>query len=58
MDDSKGRRKDFGGGGLTSCVNPSTTTVVPRLACGLGHARGLTAVSRLSFKTLAPLRYL
>ena len=28
-----------------------------RLACGLGHAQGLTAVSRLSFKTLAPLRY-
>ena len=29
----------------------------PCLACGLGHVRGLTAVSRLSFKTLTPLRY-
>ena len=28
-----------------------------RLACGLGHDTALTAVSRLSFTTVSPLRY-
>ena len=42
---------------LIISFSSSPTTVVPRLACGLGHARGLTAIPWLSFKTLAPLRY-